>query len=526
MKNKYISIKKFFGSVVLSFGMLSSYSQTITTACGTGTAGYSGDNGLAVNAQVDAIYSQMCIDNAGNLYIADDANNRIRKISASTGSITTIAGTGAYGFAGDGGSALSAQFKSPDGIAIDNAGNLFISDYANHRIRMITPTGTITTICGNGTASSTGDGGLATAATINSPGHLWLDPSGNLYITEFYGNRIRKISSTGTITTVMGNGTYSNAGDGGLASAATIAGPWEIVGDKSGNIYVASYQGSYIRKISTTGSVTAFAGINGSPGYSGDNGPALTAQLGGVTGLGINDAGDIFLADSANHRIRRVAVNGTITSVAGTGTLGYSGDGGPAITAQVSSPNGSLAFYGCTLYFIDAGNARIRKIVGTTPTVTAVSSNSNFICTGSSATLTANGGSYYTWNPGGNGNSIVVSPTVTSSYSVVGTGTNGCQSSAVISQSVSSCTGLGNTLGATENMELRVYPNPNNGEVSVEVTEGCELQIMDLLGREIRAIKVSTGKAMIDMKDLPNGTYILKSTNVNGVIRSQKFIKQ
>lgn len=526
MKKLYMNYNNWLGAFLLGLGSLSSFSQTITTACGTGTAGYSGDNGPAANAQVDAIYSQICTDNAGNLYLADNGNNRIRKIAASTGSITTIAGTGVYGFGGDNGPALSAQFANPDGIAIDNSGNIYVSDFNNNRIRMITSTGSVVTICGNGTASSSGDGGLATLATINGPGHLWLDFAGNLFITEYGGNRIRKIATTGTITTVMGNGTYTNAGDGGLATAATIAGPWEIVGDKTGNIYVASYQGSYIRKIATTGSVTAFAGINGSPGFSGDNGPALSAQIGGITGLGINDAGDIFLADSANHRIRRVAVNGTITTVAGTGSLGFSGDGGSATAAQIKSPNGSLAFYGCTYYFIDAGNARIRKVVGTTPTVSAVSTSTNYLCSGNTATLTASGGSYYTWTPGGNGASISISPTITTSYTVVGTATNGCQSSAVISQSVANCTGLVQINSGEGNTQLIVYPNPNNGKFKVMVNEAGSLKVYDLMGREVRVAEITNGGMEIDMSEVSSGTYMIKFISKSNNISTLKLLKQ
>lgn len=525
MTMKKIYLFKNLAAFVFFLGFYGVCSQTITTAAGTGSAGFSGDGGPATAASINAIYGQMATDNAGNIYFTDQFNNRIRRIDISTGTITTVAGTGTFGFTGDGGPAISAQFYNPCGIAINTAGDIYIADTYNYRIRRIS-SGTITTICGNGSATSTGDGGLATAATINSPGHLYIDAVGNIFITEFYGNRVRKIATTGSITTICGDGSNSNSGDGGLATAAKIGVPWAITGDAGGNIYLASYLSPYVRKIATNGTITAFAGISGSPGFSGDGGSANVAQLGSVTGLGSNNAGDIFIADSLNHRIRRVAASGTITTLAGIGTAGFGGDGGSAISATLGAPNGGIAVKGCTLYFIDAANARIRKIVGTTPTITAVSSTTNYICVGGSATLTASGASYYNWNPGGGGTTIAISPTVTTSYTVVGTGTNGCQSSAVLNQSVSPCTSITELILFNGTPAVKLYPNPSSGEVTMEVEEGDMLKIIDAMGKKIMEVEVHRGNAEFNMIDAPAGIYFVQVLSGKKVMSVQKLVKE
>lgn len=516
---------KRLASLFLVAFVLTVRSQTITTICGTGIAGYSGDNGPASNSQIDAIYAQITSDKYGNLYIADNNNHRIRRIDAITGSITTVAGTGTAGFSGDGGLATAAQLTNPDGITIDNAGNIYIADYNNHRIRKIDPTGTITTICGNGTQSSTGDGGLATAATINGPGHLCLDPSGNLYITEYNSNRIRKIATTGTITTFCGTGVYSNTGDGGLATAATIGGPWAIASDAVGNIYAAEYLGSYVRKIATNGTITAFAGINASPGFSGDNGAALLAQLNGVAGLAVNDLGEVFIADSANHRIRKVASTGTITTYVGTGTLGFSGDGGLANAARLRSPNGGLASHGCAIFINDAGNQRIRKVVaGTIPTLSVSSTATPVLCVGQTATLSVNGASTYVWNSGAVTSTISISPTVTTNYTVYGTAANGCKNASVFSQSVSTCASL-NEL-KNRNAGLIIYPNPTTDQFSIETESATKIVIRDVIGKVVMEMDVHNVNTVLSLADLKNGIYMLSVYDGQNLKGNYKIVKE
>ncbi len=234
-------------------------------------------------------------DSAGNLYIADDQNNRIRKVSG--GTITTVAGIGTMGFSGDGGPATSALLYIPHGVAADSAGNLYIADTGNLRVRKVSG-GTITTVAGNGTVSFSGDGGPATSASINIPYGVAVDSAGNLYIADTGNNRIRKVSG-GTITTVAGNGTASFSGDGGPATSASINEPWAVAVDSAGNLYIADYANNRIRKVSG-GTITTVAG-NGVVGFSGDGGPATNALLGYPEGVAVDSAGNLYISDSGQQ---------------------------------------------------------------------------------------------------------------------------------------------------------------------------------------------------------------------------------
>ena len=217
----------------------------------------------------------MAVDASGNLYIADTGNNRIRKVSA-TGIITTVAGNGSAGYSGDGGPATSAQLDGPEGVAVDGSGNLYIADTCNNRIRKVSATGIITTVAGNGSAGYSGDGGPATSAQLSLPAGVAVDGSGNLYIADSGNNRIRKVSATGIITTVAGNGSPGYSGDGGPATSAQLNQPAGVAVDASGNLYIADSSNNRIRKVSATGIITTVAG-NGFDGYSGDGGPATSA---------------------------------------------------------------------------------------------------------------------------------------------------------------------------------------------------------------------------------------------------------
>src|SRR5437879_1577083 len=237
-------------------------SQTINTVAGGGA----GDGGDATIANLNSP-AGVSVDSSGNLYIADLGNERIRKIAAATGIITTVAGNGVLGFAGDGGAATSASLNSPAGVSVDASGNLYIADYANHRIRKVSAaTGIITTVAGNGINTFAGDGGAATSASLNSPSGVALDASGNLYIADYFNNRIRKVdAASGIITTVAGNGSFGFAGDGGAATSASVSGPAGVAVDAGGNLYIANYSTHRIRKVdAATGIITTVAG-NGSP---------------------------------------------------------------------------------------------------------------------------------------------------------------------------------------------------------------------------------------------------------------------
>ena len=334
----------------------------ITTIAGNGTGGYSGDGGAATAAQLHQTEG-LATDSAGNLYIADWTNNVVRKVATATGVITTVAGNGTSGFTGDGGLATSAELNGPTGIAVDNAGDIYIADQSNNRVReVIAATGVIMTVAGNGAQGFSGDGGAATSAAMYSPTDLALDGAGSLYISDNANNRIRKVViSTGVITTVAGNGTAGFAGDGAAATSAALNQPAGLAFDTSGNLYIADVTNNRIRKILiATGVITTYAG-NGIAGFAGDAGAATSAELNTPARVMLDSAGNLFIADQANNRIRKVAA-GTITTVAGDSTAGYSGDGGPATSAQFNAPLGIAVDNAGTLYVSDFHNNVIRKL--------------------------------------------------------------------------------------------------------------------------------------------------------------------
>jgi len=360
--------KLFFFIVIFLTTYLIAFSLThslfamdmITTVAGNGVFGYSGDGGNATSAQ---LYNPegVAIDSSGNLYIADQRNHRIRKVSPAR-IITTIAGNGIAGYSGDGGSATSAQLSNPLGVAIDSSGNLYITDTGNHRVRKVSPSGIITTIAGTGVSGYSGDGGEATSAQLYVPRGIAIDSSGNLYIADQWNHRIRKITPAEIITTVAGTGTSGYSGDGGSATLARLYNPVGVAIDSSGNLYIGDGSNGRVRKISPSGIITTVAG-NGIWGYSGDGGSATSAQLNYPTGVVIDSSGNLYIADTYNNRIRRVDTSGIITTVAGNGIAGYSGDGGSATSAQFYYPFGVATDSSGNLYIGDYYNHRIRKIL-------------------------------------------------------------------------------------------------------------------------------------------------------------------
>jgi len=348
----------------------------ITTIAGQpvnslGWGGYSGDGGPAINAKLD-VPEGICLDKWNNLYIADAANNRVRKIDLNTGIITTVAGIGPTGlpsgFSGDNGPATNAQLWIPSAVFTDTAGNVYIADGANDRVRKITvATGIITTVAGNGTTGDTGDGTPATNAELNGPVGLCLDKHGNIYIADYNNNVVRKVSAeTGIITTFAGNQGVGYSGDNGPATNATFQGPCQVFADSMDNIFICDQYNHAIRKVAaTTGLITTIAG-NGTPGYTGDNGPATDAQLNQPAGIFIDGQNNIFIAQYRDEAIRRIdAGTGIITTVAGTGIGGYSGDGGPATDAKLTCTDMWVDNYG-SMYIADYDSSRIRKVYNPT----------------------------------------------------------------------------------------------------------------------------------------------------------------
>ena len=323
---------------------------TITTIAGDGISGF-GPDGPALASALNP--GGIAVDTAGNVYISDD--NRVRKISG--GVITTVAGNGSYGFSGDGGPATSAQLLNPHGLAVDAAGNLYIADTLNLRIRKVS-NGVITSVAGNGTYGGSGDGGPATSAQLNMPYGIAVDAAGDLYIADESNNRIRKVSK-GVITTVAGNGTFGFSGDGGPATAAQLNWPRAVAVDAAGTIYIADTESNRIRKVSK-GVITTVAG-NGTRDFQKDQVPAASAPLNWPQSVAVDAAGNLYVADSFNNRVRKVAKDGVITTVGGSGAFGFSGDNGPATSAALS-PGAIAVDAAGDLYVSDTDNRRIRAL--------------------------------------------------------------------------------------------------------------------------------------------------------------------
>ncbi len=334
----------------------------ISTVAGNGIRGFSGDGGPATNASL-ANPDGLAVDAAGNLFIADTFNHRIRRVSPD-GIISTVAGSEFGGFfSGDGGPATDASLAFPQGVAVDAAGNLFVADTFNHRIRQVSPDDIISTVAGNGICGFSGDGGPATNASLANPDGLAVDAAGNLFIADTFNNRIRRVSPDGIISTVAGSefgGFFS--GDGGPATDASLAFPQGVAVDAAGNLFVADTFNHRIRQVSPDGIISTVAG-NGIRGLSGDGGPATNASLANPDGLAVDAAGNLFIADSSNHRIRRVSPDGIISKVAGSEFGGFfSGDGGPATNAAVAFPRGLALDTAGNLFIADTLNFRIRRV--------------------------------------------------------------------------------------------------------------------------------------------------------------------
>jgi sugar lactone lactonase YvrE len=352
-------MKKVITILVMAF-CLNTNAQIITTVCGNGTAGYTGDGGAATTAQLNNP-TGVAFDAAGNMYIADPQNMRIRKVTPA-GIITTYAGNGTGGYSGDGGAATAAELYKPWGVAVDAAGNLYIADELNSRIRKVTVAGIITTIAGTGTAGYSGDGGQATAAQLHQSNGVAVDAFGNLYLADEGNQCIRKVNTAGIISTIAGGiGTGGYSGDGGAATAAELHQPSGVAVDAAGNMYIADELNSRIRKVNTAGIISTVAG-NGTGGYSGDGGAATAAELYYPTGVALDGSGNMYIVDYFNMRIRKVNTAGIIGTIAGTGTAGYSGDGGVATAAELYYPYGVAIDASGNLYIADEQNNRIRMV--------------------------------------------------------------------------------------------------------------------------------------------------------------------
>lgn len=356
------------GTAVQGRAQLPTY--TIATVAGTGNAGSLGDGGPATSAELNGPRG-VTEDIYGNLYIAEYYGQRVRKVTPS-GVITTLAGNGTAGYSGDGGPAASAELNGPYRVTVDAALNVYIPDSGNGRIRKVSANGIITTVVGNGTIANTGDGGLATAASLEYPEAVAFDSAGNYYVADEAANVVREVSPAGIITTAVGTGVANYTGDNGPATKATLNGPVGVQVDAAGNVYISDQVNNVIRKV-TGGTITTVAG-NGTFGFAGDGGPAIKAEFGYPASVGLDAAGNLYIPDVNNNRIRVLLTSGNIATVAGNGGEGYSGDNGPALSAQINVPRSVSVAPNGNVYVGDFGNNVVRKLTPVTasgtPTIT------------------------------------------------------------------------------------------------------------------------------------------------------------
>ena len=354
---------------------------TISTIAGQGppfSAGYGGDGNPAISANLNGP-SSVAFDSKGNMFIADQVNNVIRMV-ATNGNISTVAGNNVGGYTGDGAAAISAQINTPNSVAVDSKGNFYFSDFSNHVVRMVNTSGTISTFAGSQAQGSgfSGDGGAATAAAMGFPTGIAFDSTGNLYISD-YGtfadfnsvgnNRIREVlASTNIISTIVGNGGVGFSNGGGVALSAHLNGVAQVAVDTHGNLYFADAFNNEVRKVVlATGTISLLAGSpTAAFGYSGDGGQAINALLNNPTGVAVDTAGNVYICDTYNAVIRMVTPDGIIHTIAGSTSgpnPGFSGDGGPALSAQFNVPYAVTVDAAGNLFVADYGNNVIRKLV-------------------------------------------------------------------------------------------------------------------------------------------------------------------
>jgi len=432
--------------------------QNIIDFAGNGNIGYGGD-GFPANSGVCELYQPVgvYVDKFGNTYISDNANNVIRKVNTS-GIISTFAGIrmlGFGGYSGDGGPATEAELNVPEGVSGDINGNIYIADYDNGVIRMVNTSGIISTVAGSGYRGFSGDGGPATNAEIYLPTYVFIDAHENMYISDYGNSRIRMINALGIISTYAGNGDISYSGDGGPATAAEIAYPLSIYGDSAGNIYISG-ESDVIRKVNSSGVISTIAG-NGTRAFSGDGGPATSAELDFPCGLCFDASGNLLFCDGGNARVREINTSGIISTIAGNGDGGYSGNGGPATAAELFGPWGiAINQYG-NVCFADEGNNVVREIV---------------------------------YQP----------------------------------------TGIEDT---SDNWEILIYPNPTNQNLNLQFNKQpiglATLSVIDITGREILNSQFTPGNYVgtqftIDVSSLSAGMYFVNVKTKDNFFK-QKFIK-
>ncbi len=438
-----------FCFVVFLLSATGSKAQIISTFAG-GDSVSIGDGGPAIDCELLQPYST-AIDAAGNVYIADLGHNRVRKVNTA-GIITTIAGTGVAGYSGDDSAATAAQLNTPAGVAVDGSGNVYISDDYNHRIRKVDAAGIITSIAGTGAYGYNGDNIAATAATLYSPHEIALDGGGNLYICDVLNYRLRKINTSGVITTIAGAGaagaTYT---DGMAATAANIAEPFGVAIDAAGNVFFCANGYLKVCKVNTAGIISTVAGT-GSVGYSGDDSAATAARMKEPFGVTVDAQGNIYFGDPFNARVRKIDAAGIITTYAGNGINGYSGDYGLASHAEIDGPVGVMADNAGNLYICSHNDGRIRYIR----------------------------------------NTVSVKPVINPAF------------------------------------DMDIYPNPNHGDfnltVSSAIREDMKITITDVSGRKVKECTAFTNAPLMLHLDERSGLYFISVTTSQGILTRKLLV--
>lgn len=493
--------------------------QNIYTFAGTGNFGYSGDGGSALLADITAA-TGIVTDKKGNVYFCEWYYGLIRKVDISTGIITTIAG-GLVADLSDNILAVNALVRHPWGLTVDSIGNLYFAEQQFNQVRKIDTNGIITTIAGlpyqiyQGQGSFSGDGALATAALLNGPSDVAVDMAGNVYIADGNNHRIRMVNTSGIITTIAGS-SIGALGDGGLAINSKLYYPLGLAIDKNNNLYIGDAGNHRIRKIDASGIINTIVGT-GVQGNTGDGGLAVLAKMGSTRGLQVDNSGNLFFADRDYGVVRKVDNSGVISTIVGTGINGYSGDGGLATLAQIDPIDCTFDKAG-NLFITD--NLRVRIVCSNLP-LTLVSTSS-VTCASESVTLSVNGASSYTWSTGSTNPSIIVTPTMTTTYTVNGAGMVGCSYSGSITQNVNACVGI-----EEYNIDqIDIYPNPTNNILQIidvqNSFENAQVEIMNTIGQ---VILKQVYEDAIDVSKLPTGIYLLRINTSGKQDFYTKFIK-
>jgi trimeric autotransporter adhesin len=461
-----------------------SLSSVIQTVAGNGAQGNSGTGNQATLAELNGPQG-VAVDSAGNLYIADEQNDIVEKVNAQTHVITTIAGTGVFGFNGNGIPATSAELDAPVAVAVDSAGDVFIADDQNDMVREVSAaTGLISTVAGDGGYGYNGDGIAATSATLASPVSIALDSAGNLYIADFGNHRIREVSkATGLISTIAGTGTAGYNGDGIAATSAELNYPDAVVLDAAGDVFISDSHNNRVREVNkSTGLISTVAGT-GTAGYNGDGIAATSAELNGPGGLAIDASGNLFIADTSNVRVREVsAATGLINTVVGTGTTGYNGDNIAAGSAELSTPEGLAIDSVGNLYIADYSNWRIREVaggyavVGVSPLVVNPGTQNNAVGDTVSLQVQASGlptGDSWTYSDTGLPAGLSIN---TSTGLITGTITG---SASTYSATVTAADGTKASASQTFTWNVSVLSETNPGTQTNGVGDSVSLQIQD-----------------------------------------------